>query len=245
MKPLHYLTALASSTLIISALAHNAIAASIITYTQDTSDFTILTLPSSSTNPAPAATSGTVYVGTLTGSVANQYRSPFENATSAGGGTDTGVGNGGYGITGWDKLAYSSVQAGASATYDFASTNTLSILWGSPNSYNTLTFMNGKNVVGSITGTSESGSVSGIGIGILTYGHDQMTFTDTGGTFDSVVLSSTTNAFEFADLTVGSGAFTPFTPTPLPGALPLFATGFGALGLFGWRRKRKAAAIAI
>jgi hypothetical protein len=32
--------------------------------------------------------------------------------------------------------------------------------------------------------------------------------------------------------------------TPLPAALPLFATGLGALGLLGWRRKRKAAAIA-
>ena len=32
--------------------------------------------------------------------------------------------------------------------------------------------------------------------------------------------------------------------TPLPAALPLFATGLGALGLFGWRRKRKAAATA-
>jgi hypothetical protein len=30
--------------------------------------------------------------------------------------------------------------------------------------------------------------------------------------------------------------------TPLPAALPLFATGLGALGLFGWRRKRKQAA---
>jgi hypothetical protein len=28
-------------------------------------------------------------------------------------------------------------------------------------------------------------------------------------------------------------------PTPLPAALPLFATGLGALGLYGWRRKRK------
>jgi hypothetical protein len=26
--------------------------------------------------------------------------------------------------------------------------------------------------------------------------------------------------------------------TPLPAALPLFATGLGALGLLGWRRKR-------
>jgi hypothetical protein len=34
----------------------------------------------------------------------------------------------------------------------------------------------------------------------------------------------------------------PETPTPLPTALPLFATGLGALGLFGWRKKRKAAA---
>ncbi len=32
--------------------------------------------------------------------------------------------------------------------------------------------------------------------------------------------------------------------TPLPATLPLFATGLGALSLLGWRRKRKAAAIA-
>ena len=32
--------------------------------------------------------------------------------------------------------------------------------------------------------------------------------------------------------------------TPLPAALPLFATGLGALGLLGWRRKRKAQAVA-
>jgi hypothetical protein len=30
--------------------------------------------------------------------------------------------------------------------------------------------------------------------------------------------------------------------TPLPGALPLFASGLGAFGLIGWRRKRKAVA---
>jgi hypothetical protein len=34
------------------------------------------------------------------------------------------------------------------------------------------------------------------------------------------------------------------TATPLPAALPLFATGIGGLGLFGWRRKRKAQALA-
>ena len=33
------------------------------------------------------------------------------------------------------------------------------------------------------------------------------------------------------------------TPTPLPAALPLFATGIGAMGLLGWRRKRKNAGV--
>ena len=37
--------------------------------------------------------------------------------------------------------------------------------------------------------------------------------------------------------------FTPVaeTETPIPAALPLFATGLAALGLLGWRRKRKQA----
>ena len=46
----------------------------------------------------------------------------------------------------------------------------------------------------------------------------------------------------------GSGSlnlvFTPVLETPLPAALPLFATGLGALGLLGWGRKRKAQATA-
>lgn len=38
----------------------------------------------------------------------------------------------------------------------------------------------------------------------------------------------------------GSVSVTPVSATPLPAALPLLATGLGALGLLGWRRKRKA-----
>jgi hypothetical protein len=34
-------------------------------------------------------------------------------------------------------------------------------------------------------------------------------------------------------------AFAPIPPTPLPSALPMLLTGIVALGLFGWRRKRK------
>ena len=47
------------------------------------------------------------------------------------------------------------------------------------------------------------------------------------------------------DVLLGEVAILPTTPVdplvmPLPGTLPLFATGLGALGLLGWRRKRKA-----
>jgi hypothetical protein len=38
-----------------------------------------------------------------------------------------------------------------------------------------------------------------------------------------------------------SATFVPVPQVPLPAALPLFATGLGALGLLGWLRKRNAA----
>jgi hypothetical protein len=47
-----------------------------------------------------------------------------------------------------------------------------------------------------------------------------------------------------SNYTTSTGTFS-LTPTPLPAALPLFATGLGALGLLGWRRKRKAAATSL
>ena len=44
----------------------------------------------------------------------------------------------------------------------------------------------------------------------------------------------------FGDILPGADIRAPF---PLPAALPLFASGLGVLGLLGWRRKRKNAAI--
>ena len=46
------------------------------------------------------------------------------------------------------------------------------------------------------------------------------------------------------DISSGVGNSPLSDATPLPAALPLFATGLGALGLFGWRRKKKAATLA-
>ena len=72
----------------------------------------------------------------------------------------------------------------------------------------------------------------------------------------AVVWNSTTGAATNMFYTVPSGptifefrtasvfSFTPVGTVPLPAALPLFATGLGALGLISWRRKRKAQAAA-
>jgi hypothetical protein len=40
-----------------------------------------------------------------------------------------------------------------------------------------------------------------------------------------------------------TATFPTITATPLPAALPLFASGLGALGLLGWRKKRKASTL--
>jgi hypothetical protein len=73
------------------------------------------------------------------------------------------------------------------------------------------------------------------------------------GGSESMSLSNGTTPFDcgnpcadFQDniLSQSGATFTPLSggATPIPAALPLFATGLGALGLFGWRRKRKYAA---
>jgi len=46
-----------------------------------------------------------------------------------------------------------------------------------------------------------------------------------------------------ANLVVYAGEGEPVRAVPLPAALPLFATGLGALGLLGWRKKRKLRAL--
>jgi hypothetical protein len=51
-----------------------------------------------------------------------------------------------------------------------------------------------------------------------------------------------TGTFGSSPLTVNPVVVGSDATTPLPAALPLFATGLGAFGLFGWRRKRKGAA---
>jgi hypothetical protein len=76
--------------------------------------------------------------------------------------------------------------------------------------------------------------------------------------FNEIAIRNLSNAFVFFSFSNGgwcaglrdcgtdfgdTGTGT-WSATPLPAALPLFATGLGALGLLGWRRRRKAQAVA-
>jgi hypothetical protein len=60
----------------------------------------------------------------------------------------------------------------------------------------------------------------------------------------AIYLTETNASIDISSLFTGShtASFQSDVETPIPAALPLFATGLGGLGLFGWRRKRKARA---
>ena len=186
-------------------------------YTED-----LVTVPTSVSNVMPTSSTGTV-VETL--SIPGVTRSPFENFNATPGP--------GYGS------AYISINIG-SALYSFNTPeNTLSIFWGSPDSFNTLSFYASKDGTG-----TPLFSLTGSSLLIQGYGHDLVNFQTLDGFFNSVVLSSTGYSFEFANLTAYDPPTVNVAVTPLPAALPLFATGLGALGLIGWRRNKKVHALA-
>lgn len=76
---------------------------------------------------------------------------------------------------------------------------------------------------------------------VLTYTRDR--YSGTGGETALAFpgFSNTNATFNYFFLG-GNILLEPGGVTPLPAALPLFASGLGALGLLGWRRKRKNAA---
>ena len=220
---------LAACVIVCCASSDNANAVTIVH--QNDADF--LKTPSASASPFTSQTAGTVYFNEF-GSVPNLYRSPFENAGSGNGGVYN-AGNGGWQQPGFDKLPYTSIEANSSATYTFAAPETaLSLLWGSPDSYNNIAFYSGKSGTGALEGV-----IYGNDLAIQTYGHDLVDMTLGGSTFRSVVLYSGSPAFEFADLKAWHLTAGLPLSTPLPAALPLFASGLGVMGWISRRRRQK------
>ena len=102
-------------------------------------------------------------------------------------------------------------------------------------------------ISGAMVASSGSGDSVGVqdlgGALIVPQGYVSGTTLSDTSTYDSATFNSlgvTPGTYEW---TWGGGAYQSFTleigQTPLPAALPLFLTGLGALGLLGWRRRRK------
>jgi hypothetical protein len=113
-------------------------------------------------------------------------------------------------------------------------------------------------ISGTVSGTDPAGSTLSL-TGSVEEVSDQFVLLTPGigsiGTFttgSSVVVPSLGTPFTLSQtlvITLTSGtrvnytATTGLTPAAVPLPAPLFATGIGALGLLGWRRKRKAQTI--
>ena len=85
--------------------------------------------------------------------------------------------------------------------------------------------------------------------GAMTAEDFQAGFTEANGDDIELLLKSAIPQFllvRFAttgvnfDTITNTATFSPVSQVPLPASLPLLATGLGALGLLGWRRKKKA-----
>lgn len=105
-----------------------------------------------------------------------------------------------------------------------------------------------------VIGTNASGTITSFQLGFTSveptlvggqFGQIRASSAQIAGVFDECLTVSNGSCTSFGiDRATGPGGSLALTSTdtvPLPAALPLFATGLAALGLFGWRRKRKQA----
>lgn len=217
--------------------------------------------------PANAATlvgsaAGTLAVTFGGGQATFDSVTPIAGGFTDGGATFTGNGllelttTGNYAEPYHDTSQYLAVLGGGPAVGTGGSSeqvnidginNTLGLYWGSMDTYNSIAFYNNTGLIDTVTGSQAAAAVPPSPPGFAATGNQTndsnnrfITISDLGGSnqdFTYIIIESSTNSFELDNLAWGDVTRT--SATPLPAALPLFATGLGVMGLFGHRRKRK------
>jgi hypothetical protein len=142
-----------------------------------------------------------------------------------------------------DTTNYMSILGGKSETLTFTggSKNTFGLYWGSIDAYNEIQFFSGATSVADYFGNTLN-AVPPVGSN-----GDQTSLTTnayilfTGLSFDKVVLSSSTNSFEFDNVYAASRV----GGVPEPSTWAMMVLGFAGIGFMAYRRKSKPALMAV
>ena len=155
------------------------------------------------------------------GTVSNSPPSPYTEITEQGGNTNVDTITFSQAVLNPVIAVASLGSGGLTAQLDFTASEPFTIEAGGPS-----TNFGGSTIALCPSSTTDVCGAEGSGV---------IQFM---GTYTSLTWTNPT--LEYYDLiTVGDEGLAPVGTTPLPAALPLFATGLGAMGLLGWRRKRK------
>jgi hypothetical protein len=140
--------------------------------------------------------------------------------------------------TGPDATNYISLNAGGTATFTFAtSQNYFGLLWGSVDTYNSLTFYDAaNNNLGTVTGATFASAISMGNQGATGTAYVNIT---SSSAFSKVVASSTAVAFEFDDVAFGRTGSLALAPEP---GATWALLGLCVPGVFGTLRKHLAKA---